>query len=135
MPKFSDESKQVLKDADPKLQDVFDKVIEYYDCKPLTSFRGEAEQNEAFASGMSQLKWPNSKHNTKPSKAVDVVPYFMQKAHIRWEDKMAFYHFAGFVKGMAAAMGVKLRWGGDWNNDQNLHDQTLYDLPHFELDE
>jgi peptidoglycan L-alanyl-D-glutamate endopeptidase CwlK len=35
--------------------------------------------------------------------------------------------------GIAAKMGIKIRWGGDWDRDEELHDQTFFDLPHFEL--
>ena len=52
---------------------------------------------------------------------------------IDWNDKERFYFFAGYVKGIASQMGIELRWGGDWDSDNQLHDQTFMDLPHFEL--
>jgi peptidoglycan L-alanyl-D-glutamate endopeptidase CwlK len=42
-------------------------------------------------------------------------------------------YFAGFVKGVASQMGIPIRWGGDWNSDNNLKDNKFDDLPHFEL--
>ena len=61
--------------------------------------------------------------------ALDVCPY-----PIDWNDKDRFYNFAGLVKGIAISMDIKIRWGGDWDGDNDLKDQTFFDLPHFELD-
>ena len=52
------------------------------------------------------MQYPNSKHNKLPSKAVDVAPY-----PIDWNDPDRFYHFAGYVRGIAEGMGIKIRWG------------------------
>ena len=67
-------------------------------------------------------------HNNKPSLAIDVAPY-----PIDWDDKISFYHFVGYVKGTADQLGIKIRCGADWNCNNNLHDQTFFDLTHFEL--
>ena len=93
----------------------------------LEGHRGQSEQNRAYYEGRSKLQWPNSAHNTTPSLAFDAVPY-----PIDWQDKDRFIQFAGFMLGVAAAMGHKLRWGGDFN--QNLKsDDSFIDYPHFEL--
>ena len=34
--------------------------------------------------------------------------------------------------GVAAAEGIKIRWGGDWDRDNDLADQSFNDLVHFE---
>lgn len=133
MPSFGKTSQARLNTCDPKLQDLFLEVVKYYDCIVLCGTRGEAEQNEAYRTGTSKLRYPESKHNSLPSKAIDVAPYFPTAPHIRWNDKDSFYHFAGFVRGIAALKGIKIRWGGDWDNDYELKDQTFFDLPHFEL--
>ena len=65
--------------------------------------------------------------------AVDVVPYFKSKPNIRWNDKNKFYEFAGFVQGIASQLDIDIRWGGNWDSDDELNDQTFFDLPHFEL--
>jgi peptidoglycan L-alanyl-D-glutamate endopeptidase CwlK len=85
-------------------------------------------QNRAFQDGHSTKPWPESRHNSEPSDAVDAVPY-----PVDWSDRRRFYHFAGFVKGMAVSMGIRIRWSGDWDSDTRLDDQTFDDLPHFEL--
>ena len=43
--------------------------------------------------------------------------------------------FAGYVQGVAEQLGIKIRWGGDWDSDFDFKDQTFNDLVHFELRE
>jgi len=43
----------------------------------------------------------------------------------RWKNEEAFIRFGLFVKGVAAGMDIKIRWGGDW--------KSLKDYIHFEL--
>lgn len=128
MPAFGTRSKRQLRSCHPRLQELFNTVVEQYDCTVLEGHRGEAAQNAAFASGNSKLKWPNGKHNAYPSRACDVSPY-----PIDWENTKRFYHFAGFVQGVATGMGIQIRWGGDWDGDNDLDDQKFNDLVHFEL--
>ena len=131
--KFSERSKKNLSEAHEHLQILFNEVIKYYDCAIICGHRGEEEQDEAYSSGRSDKLYPDSKHNRIPSLAVDAVPWFKDRPHIRWEDKVKFYHFSGFVLAIAATLGIKVRWGGNWDMDDELHDQRLYDLCHFEL--
>jgi peptidoglycan L-alanyl-D-glutamate endopeptidase CwlK len=91
------------------------------------------EQNEAYRGGYSKLRFPHSMHNSMPSNAVDVVPYFDCEPHVRWEDDESFYNFIGYVQGIADEMGIKIRSGSDWDMDGNFHDQSFFDFPHFEL--
>jgi peptidoglycan L-alanyl-D-glutamate endopeptidase CwlK len=128
MPSYSKTSLKRLSTCDERLQILFHEVIKYYDCSILCGHRGQEEQDEAYRKGYSKLKFPRSKHNALPSKAVDVAPY-----PIDWNDHTRFYHFAGFVKGIAAKLGLKIRCGCDWDGDNNFKDQTFHDLPHFEL--
>ena len=133
MPKFGDRSKRNLAETHFDLQRLFNEVIKYYDCSIIEGHRPEDEQNDAYDNGLSKLKWPDSKHNKQPSLAVDAVPWFKNEPHIRWEDKSKFYEFAGFVQGIAKMLGINIRWGGNWDMDDELKDQHFYDLPHFEL--
>lgn len=129
MPKFSTASLTQLDTADIRLQKLFKKVIEYWDCQVLEGKRSEAQQRINVAKGVS--KTMDSKHVyplDKPSLAVDVAPY-----PIKWNDIERFYAFGGFVVGTAVSMGIKVRWGGDWDSDREFHDQTFNDLVHFEI--
>lgn len=130
MPEFSQRSLDKLETCHEDLQRLFKEVVKHFDCTILQGTRGEEEQNEYFAKGLSKVKFPNSEHNSLPSKAVDVAPY-----PIDWNDKERFYYFAGVVKGIALSMGINIRWGGDWDSDNDLKDQTFNDLPHYEIKE
>jgi peptidoglycan L-alanyl-D-glutamate endopeptidase CwlK len=128
MPRFSKTSLERLNTCDTKLVQLFSTVINVYDCRIIQGHRDQYEQNEYYRIGKSKVQWPNSQHNSLPSKAVDVAPY-----PIDWKNTKRFYHFAGFVKGTAEQMGILLRWGGDWDSDYDLDDQIFMDLVHFEL--
>ena len=128
MPRFGKTSKRRLATCEDKLQNLFKEVVKHFDCSVLVGYRGRNEQDTAFESGHSKVKWPNGKHNKKPSVAVDVAPY-----PIDWDDRERFIYFGGFVKGCAFRMDIPLRWGGDWNSDTQLSDNKFDDLVHFEL--
>lgn len=119
-----------LQTCDERLQRLFTEVIKHVDCTVIQGHRGKDEQDEAFRKGHSKLKFPNSKHNSFPSKAVDVAPY-----PIDWTNRERFTYFAGIVKGLAISMNIPLRWGGDWSRNFDPKDETFLDLPHFEIDE
>jgi len=128
MPQFSEVSKKRLATCHPMLQELMNEVIKYYDCIILCGNRGEEDQNKAYHDGKSKLKYPNSKHNSIPSKAVDVGPY-----PLNWKDSKKFYHMMGYIKAVADQKGIKISWGGDWDSDSDFNDQTFNDLPHIEL--
>ena len=130
MPSFSKQSLDKLSTCDSRLQELFNEVVKHTDCSVLCGHRTKIEQDEALNKGNSKVVWPNSKHNTSPSKAIDVVP-----SPIDWNDKHRFYMFVGFVRGIAAKMGIKIRCGADWNGNMDWKDQNFHDLPHFELEE
>lgn len=130
MPKFSKTSMNRLETCHEDIQKVFLHVISHYNCTIVQGHRDKKTQNKYYTEGKSKLQWPNSKHNTKPSRAVDVAPYIDGK--ISW-NKEQCYAFGGFVLGVAAMMGIKLRWGADWDGDKNINDQSFNDLVHFEL--
>lgn len=120
MPKFSKLSKERLATAHPDLQRLFNEVIKDVDCTVLYGHRGKKEQDDAYARGNSGLQWPNSKHNKKPSLAVDVVPW-----PVNWNDLESFVRLSRIVKLKAKLLGIPIVWGGDW--------KKLVDMPHYEL--
>jgi len=128
MNEFSQQSLAKLKSCEPDLQELFHHVLQLYDCTITDGHRNEIEQNECFRTGKSKVQYPDSKHNTYPSRAVDVAPY-----PIDWNDTKRFYYFAGLVKASASILGIEIRWGGDWDSDNDLNDQTFMDLVHYEL--
>lgn len=101
------------------LQAILDEAIKHYDFKIICGHRGEDEQNQAYRMGRSKVRWPNSKHNSIPSKAADCAPY-----PIDWEDLERFNEMAIHIKTAADKLGAEIRWGGDWK---------MKDYPHVEL--
>ena len=101
MPKFGSKSRKNLETCDERLQQVFNEVVKSYDCSVTCGYRGEEDQNKAFDEGHSKVKYPYGRHNSDPSTAVDVYPY---PVNMKGLDRMI--HFAGFVLGVAKAMGI-----------------------------
>ena len=128
MPNFGKKSRKQLLTCDYRLQEVFNEVIKDFDCSVLEGHRDERTQDRLFEEGKTKVRYPMGRHNTKPSRAVDVVPY-----PIDWKDRERFCFFAGYVLGVASRMGVSLRWGGDWNMNFEVDDNNFDDFPHFEL--
>jgi len=134
MPKFSQESFSKLSTCHPDLQALFYEVVKHFDCTVLEGYRNQEAQDRAYADGATQLQWPKGKHNHSPSNAVDVAPFPVQ-----WANFKRFYWFAGFVLGIAqklkeeGKMSHSVRFGGDWNRDDNIDNEHLRDLVHFEL--
>lgn len=128
MPNYSSRSTKELATCDERLQLVFNEVIKRFDCSILKGHRKKEEQDEKYRLGLSKVQYPNSKHNFFPSLAVDVAPY-----PVDWRDRERFHYFAGYVVGTAISLGVRIRWGGDWDKDTQVKDNAFDDLPHFEL--
>jgi peptidoglycan L-alanyl-D-glutamate endopeptidase CwlK len=128
MPSFGTSSSEKLDTCDDKLQALCELVIEHYDFTVLEGHRSGERQNELFRQGKSKLKAGQSRHNSLPSKAVDICPY-----PIDWDDHRRFYFLAGLIKQAAHDCGVRVRLGADWDGDGLFSDQTFHDLPHVEL--
>ncbi len=120
MPRYSKRSKSRLATCDERLQEVFNEVIKHVDCSILEGHRSKERQNKLYDEGRTKVKYPNGRHNSSPSKAVDVTPY-----PVDWEDRERQTLFAGFVIGIARSMGYNLRWGGDWDMDFQVMVQSL----------
>ena len=134
MSRFSRKSTDRLATCHQDLKTLFDEVVKHFDCSVLCGYRSQSEQNELFEKGLTKARYPHSKHNIAPSYAADVAPY-----PIDWNDLKRFYLFAGYVLATAeqlfqiGAIKHRVRWGGDWDMDQQVKDNKFNDLVHFEL--
>lgn len=134
MPRFSASSQEHLSSCHPDLQVIFRRVIHCFDCIIIEGHRDRRSQNGLLAKGRTQLPFPKSKHNRSPSWAVDVAPY-----PVDWDDRERFHLFAGVVLGIAQCLyerheiDHRIRWGGDWDQDNQVADNRFDDLVHFEL--
>jgi peptidoglycan L-alanyl-D-glutamate endopeptidase CwlK len=124
-----------LSECDGLLRELFFRVIARedlpFDLTVLCGYRDQKEQDAAFASGNSKLRWPKSKHNRVPSLAVDVAPFIGGKANHK--DWALYNRLAPIVKDEWGKMraegmipdGEDLEWGGDF--------KSLKDGPHWQL--
>jgi peptidoglycan L-alanyl-D-glutamate endopeptidase CwlK len=149
---FSPQSRSELYGCHAELQKVFERVVGPFDCTILEGYRTPDRQAALFKAGKSKIKNAGH-HNCYPSEAVDASPYpvrwpkrpgfitrLLLKPVMTWaKDYARFYYFAGYVLGTADQMfrggeiHHRLRWGGDWDSDRDIHDQNFDDLPHFEI--
>ena len=123
-------SKERLLECDEKLQSIVKELLKTFNVTVLQygGHRSLQVQQMLFEAGKSKVVYPNSKHNSEPSRAVDIAPY-----PVDWDDLYRFYYMAGEVFRIAHFKGINIRWGGDWNGNKDFSDQNFNDLPHFEL--
>jgi peptidoglycan L-alanyl-D-glutamate endopeptidase CwlK len=122
-----------LKDVDQRLVLLWTRVNGVCPITVIEGKRSKERQAELKARGAS--KTTDSKHCTEPlATATDVVPsdFKWDKAD-KFDELRKLYYLAGIVKVFASDMGIKVRWGGDWDGDGDFSDQTFNDLVHFEL--
>lgn len=122
-------SQRHLAETHPLLRDVADKVVQLRDHSVIDAHRNKETQNRYFETGVSKVQYPDSYHNYYPSRAIDVQPYPYNEETLR-ED---LSYIAGLYIGIAAEMGLDIRWGGDWDEDGETADNNFDDLFHFEL--
>lgn len=141
MPKFSKKSQALLNQVHPDLQLVLTCAIKYIDFTVLDStIRTKEQQAQYVKEGKS--KTMDSKHLKKYlpeyekeySLAVDIAPY-----PIDWNDRERFCLMAGYILGIAKVLKSEgmihkdIRWGGDWNSNNEMKDERFSDCPHFEV--
>jgi peptidoglycan L-alanyl-D-glutamate endopeptidase CwlK len=157
---LSRSSKSKLDTCDPRIVVVVYGVLKIMDIKVLCGVRGPQEQNKAYKEGKSHATWPNSAHNVlKPgdlSLAIDLAPYQadkpggidrrtdkalweavsrgdMEEAKEILENIKRWKAMVGAVLGVAAAKGVKMINGSDWDKDFRFNDHNFIDSPHFQI--
>lgn len=122
-----------LESCDPRIQLVMKAAIAQglVDMTITEGHRDQVTQDKYFEEGKSRIKFPDGKHNSYPSMAVDVAPYINGK--LSYDQRHCCY-MAGLIMGIARSLGVNLRWGGNWDMDgEPVTDQDFQDLVHFEL--
>lgn len=124
--KLSETSEKLLVGVHPDLVKVVRLAIQLTaaDFKVIEGVRTQARQKELFAK--KATKTMNSRHLT--GHAVDLVPL-----PVNWNNKQAFETVSKAMFQAANKLGIKIRWGGDWNQNGRSDDERFYDGPHFEL--
>lgn len=131
---FSQASLDRLHTCDVQLQELMETALKLtpMDFTIMCGHRSIEEQQALFNAdpptttldGITKL----SNHNHSPSRAVDAAPW-----PVDWNDMERFRFLGGFILGVAGSLGLRIRWGGDWDSDGSFRDQSFNDLPHFEL--
>ena len=128
-----------LATAHPDFDVIFKEVIKWVNCSIFCGHRNEADQNAAYPK-FSKVKWPDSRHNSLPSMAVDAGPYFIELRNTDWNDRLAFAQFSGRVLQIAdqllyeGKVSHRLISGQDWDRDGRSLDHKFVDVPHYQLE-
>lgn len=146
MPSFGKISEAALVGVHPDLVRLARFVVRFIDCRiPAESgVRTIARQRENIRLGLS--KTLNSLHLPQEDgfgHAIDLEVYPCDwkaiergMAAVKKVDPglqtLEAFKFIGFVTGVAAALGIKIRAGHDWDGDNEISDSTFIDLFHFE---
>ena len=126
MPKFGRKSLAQLRGLDSGLVNVLNQAIKHFDFTVIEGIRSLETQTQYVADGVS--KTLKSKH--LEGQAVDIAPY-----PVDYDDTERFVYLGGFILGVASQLGVKLRWGLDWDMDTYTKDTNFRDIGHFEIRE
>ena len=136
---FSQRSLNNLKGVHPKLVAVVNRALELSLCDftVLEGVRSQARQDELWAQGRTKpgpvVTWVKTSgtHGIQADgygHAVDLAPY-----PIDWNDLERFDQVSKAMFAAAKELGVKIRWGGNWDMDENPREKGESDSPHFEL--
>ncbi|CCI88461.1 endolysin [Yersinia phage phiR2-01] len=133
--KFGKNSEKQLATVKPELQKVARRALEIspHDFTIVQGIRTAAQSAQNIANGTSFLSNPNkSKHIT--GDALDFAPFINGK--IDWNDYEVFWAVKKAFQQAGQELGVKLRFGADWNNSNDYRDEIqrgTYDGGHVEL--
>ncbi|HEA65367.1 MAG TPA: hypothetical protein ENI07_00880 [Desulfobacterales bacterium] len=119
MPNLTERDMLRLATCDVRWQMLLPKIAEKMWLMVIGGHRNEEKQNEAFRNGLTQVRWPNSKHNLEPSLAVDLAPLPLD-----WKNTRHFFELAAHVWAESLKNDVSVIWGGSF---------SFGDYGHFEL--
>lgn len=118
-----------LAKAHPDLRRLVETVAQTWDLVILETARTPERQAELVAQGKSKtLQSKHLVHGDGWAHAVDLAPM-----PVDWNDMARWYYFGGFCVATAIRLGLPVLWGGDWNRNTQVKDQTFNDLDHLEL--
>ena len=136
--RFSQRSLKALEGVHPDLRNVVTKALDLsaVDFMVIEGVRTPERQRALYAQGRTKpgpkVTWTlNSNHFRKADgygHAVDILP-----APYDWKHTAPFDAVAKAMFEAADLLGVKIRWGADWDRDGNPRERGESDSPHFEL--
>lgn len=114
-----------LENVNPILVKIITKCAETQDIIIITGHRNKEAQDECYKKGTSMCKFPDSKHNSSPSKAFDAAISTDRGASIDWRNLDNFHKLNREIQKVAKTLGVKIKWGGEF--------KSIRDFVHWEL--
>lgn len=133
--RFGTISEYNLSSCSPPLQHLLREAIrrapKWLDFAVTCGHRNQVDQDKAFREKKSKKQWPDSKHNSLPSRAVDIRPASPFNSE-DWNDKLRFARIIGFIECVAVELGIPIRVGLDFSGDGRSIDETFLDIPHIE---
>ncbi len=136
---FGTASRDHMKGVDPRMVKVLERAIQIspVDFKVIEGVRTPQRQKKLYAQGRTEpgqiVTWTlKSNHFVDPKtgfgRAVDLLP-----APYDWKDPGQFDKMSRAMFEAARQVGVKIRWGADWDQDGKARERGESDSPHFEL--
>jgi peptidoglycan L-alanyl-D-glutamate endopeptidase CwlK len=114
-----------LDECHEKLIKLVKRVNEIYPVIVICGHRNKEDQDQCHKEGKSKLEFPNSKHNKKPSMAVDIGPDpDNDPKTISWSDIKQWEIMCLAIEAAADELDIKIRLGRDFK---------FKDYPHVEL--
>ena len=133
---FGQRSLDRLNGVNTRLVSVVHRALELstVDFTVVEGLRSKQRQAQLYAQGRTTagkiVTWTlKSKHID--GLAVDLAPFADGK--IDWSDSKKFDAIAKAMFMAAAELGIKIRWGKDWNANGIIGERGESDSPHFEL--
>jgi peptidoglycan L-alanyl-D-glutamate endopeptidase CwlK len=120
------ESLKILESCDQDLQTLAHAIDAIMPVRVLEGYRTQERQLALYHDRRTLVR--QSKHNMIPSQAMDIYP-----DPIDWLDTKRMYVMGGIAIAEARRLKIAIRWGGDWDGDTEVLDQTFNDLGHIEL--
>ena len=133
--RFSKTSNDKLDKVNPSLAKVARRALELspHDFTIVQGLRTVEQSAQNIKNGTSFLKNPESSKHIS-GRAIDFAPFINGK--IDWNDLDAFWAIVAAFKQAGEELGVKLRFGADWNGNGDYRDEIkrgTYDGGHVEL--
>lgn len=137
--KLGTRSRDNLKGVHPDLVKVVELAIKKskQDFTVIEGVRTPARQKELYAQGRTKpgpkVTWTMTSNHFANKKtgfghAVDICPY-----PVDWNDLSKFDKISRAMFEAAAELGIRIRWGADWNQNGKPREKGETDSPHFEL--
>ena len=139
--RYSTSSLNKLLNIDTRLVDLMFLAANFLDLKIVQGYRTPEQQQKLYREHKSTkdgyIKTSTHQHH----KALDVLP--LPKNDNMYKDSpensRRWAYFTGFIQGLAAANGLKIRTGWKWRTkpqktlERSLHENTFPDYNHIEL--